>query len=268
MRNTGPCRPVSTAGGETGFRGRSGGCRMEGTVGARAATVDFWNDNAPWYRLWMEHTRYHERILDVLTAMAAPRWKVLDIGAGNGVLSMPLCAIGCEVTALEPSKGMRDLLSAEASKRGIGWLRIDDRPWEAVPLRAYRGLDLVVACNSLHVTGLGLARGLERIFQLGPKRVFLVSELHAGLEVAPPCSDYRLILSLNEQVESSFAYHHLRQAKDHWSFKKGGKLSRKEVRDLAAVLTYHDEHYWVRERALLGMFWWERRDLVNKTRRQ
>jgi len=41
--------------------------------------------------------------------MVEPGWKVLDIGAGNGVLSLPLCAIGCEVTALEPSWGMRSL---------------------------------------------------------------------------------------------------------------------------------------------------------------
>ena len=45
-----------------------------------------------------------------LTTMVSPGWRVLDMGAGSGILSLPRCTIGCEVTAMEPSIGMRSLL--------------------------------------------------------------------------------------------------------------------------------------------------------------
>ncbi|MDX9715392.1 MAG: hypothetical protein RBT37_08180 [Dissulfurispiraceae bacterium] len=73
----------------------------------RAASIAFWDGYAPWYKQWIDHSKYHNRIIEALTAIVKPCWKVLDIGAGSGVLSFPLCAIECEVTALEPSVGMR-----------------------------------------------------------------------------------------------------------------------------------------------------------------
>ena len=85
----------------------------------KAASLSFWDGYAPWYRLWMEHTGYHNRIIEALTDMVRPGWKVLDIGAGNGVLSLPLAAIECEVTALEPSIGMRTLLYEETFRQGL-----------------------------------------------------------------------------------------------------------------------------------------------------
>lgn len=38
----------------------------------RAATVNFSDGYAPWYKLWIEHNHYHDRIIDVLTTMAEP----------------------------------------------------------------------------------------------------------------------------------------------------------------------------------------------------
>ncbi len=81
---------------------------------ARPSTVAFWDGYAQWYKLWMEHNHYHDEIINILLTQTEPEWKVLDIGAGNGVLSLPLCAFGCDVIALEPSKGMRNLLQDHA----------------------------------------------------------------------------------------------------------------------------------------------------------
>ena len=101
--------------------------KIEMEVYARAATVSYWDGNAQWYKLWVEHNRYHNSIIQVLTSYVKPGWRVLDIGAGNGILSLPLCAMGCDVTAVEPSSGMQRLLQNEVIKWGIHILSIDKR---------------------------------------------------------------------------------------------------------------------------------------------
>lgn len=61
---------------------------MEKTVCKRVRTVQFWDSYAKWYKLWVEHTDYHDRAIQMLMTMLKPGWKVLDIGAGNGILSL------------------------------------------------------------------------------------------------------------------------------------------------------------------------------------
>ena len=237
---------------------------MEQTICRDAGTVGFWDGYSIWYKLWMEHTRYHDRILDVLLSKAEPLWTVLDIGSGNGVLSMPLCAIGCDVTQIEPSTGMRNLLFSEAFTRGIDWLRVDDRTWEQIPPDAYQNLDLIMACNSLHLTKMGLMQSLGKIFLFTPKRVFLVSELYPDLEVEPIHDDYSLQCILYDKVESSFAYHHVNEAFEHRRFKKGGALSQGEMREIEAALVFEGGHYWMKDSAQIGMFWWERNSISKR----
>jgi SAM-dependent methyltransferase len=232
---------------------------MEQTICRKAATVEFWNGYARWYKLWMEHSHYHDRIIGALMENAAPGWRVLDIGAGNGVLSLPLCAIGCEVTALEPSIGMRDLLFAEAFVRGMDWLRTDARAWEQVPAYSFQGMDLIMACNSLHLTERGLASALDRVFRFRPRNIFLVSELYPGLMSLPEREDYSLRFAEHFDTESSFAYHDRDEAMNHWTYKKGGTLSEKERGEITSLLEYGDDHFWIRDSATVCMFWWERR---------
>jgi len=234
---------------------------MEQTVCKRAATVKFWDGYAQWYKLWLEHNNYHDGILDVLLTRVEPKWKVLDIGGGSGVLSMPLCAIGCDVTVLEPSIGMRNLLYEEAFKRGIDWITVDDWKWEDIPLYKYQNLDLIVACNSLHLTEHGLAHALDKIFKFNPRQVFLVSELYPGLEALPEREGYTLQFTEYYETGSSFAYHHIGEILDHWTFKKGGKLVDGELRDITKTLAIQDDHLWIKDSATVGMFWWGRNTL-------
>lgn len=112
-----------------------------------------------------------------------------------------------------------------------------------------------MACNSLHLTGIGFDSGLDRIFPSGPKRVFLVTELYEGFKINTSHESYTLHFEEHYETESSFAYHDMNDAKAHWTFKKGTALTWQEELDLRSSLTYQDDHLWAKDTALVGMFW-------------
>lgn len=232
---------------------------MNNTVCKRTRTVQFWDGYAKWYRLWIEHNNYHDRIIESLTAMVEPGWQVLDIGAGNGVLSLPLCVIGCDVLAVEPSSGMRHLLYESALKRGIEWLKVDDRRWEDIPVFELKGYDLIIASNSLHLTEMGFVGALEKIFQAKPKNVFIVSELgYPEIKVKWVYGDYQMLFTRFYEIDSSFAYHSLKECFEHWSFKKGRALRDDEFKEIKKRLIYEEEHLWLKDMATVGMYWWSK----------
>ena len=236
---------------------------MEKAICKRAATVRFWDGYAKWYKLWMDHNSYHDYIIEVLTYMVHPRWKVLDIGAGSGILSLPLCAIECDVTALEPSVAMRSLLYEESFKRGIDWIKVNDGRWEDFQVCETGKNDLIMACNSLHLTQMGFEKALEKIFEAEPRNVFLVTELGSPeIKVKWQYGDYKMLFSKSYETESSFAYHEMEEMLEHWSFKIGRVISLEEEMDISAGLEFRDGHMWIRDTAYVGMYWWTNNGLA------
>jgi SAM-dependent methyltransferase len=232
---------------------------MEQAICKRAATVKFWDGYARWYKLWMEHTQYHQRIIEVLLPMTERGWRVLDIGAGNGVLSIPLYVRGCEVTALEPSIGMRNLLYEETFQNRIDGLTMDERIWEEVPCYEYLDYDLILACNTLHLTQIGFDEALSKVFRSRPENVFLISE------VGPPeirrrwhYGDYKMVFTKSYEVDSSYAYHHLDEMVQHWTFKKGRTLQPEEIRAMRESIVLQGGHLWMKDTAQVMMCWWKR----------
>jgi SAM-dependent methyltransferase len=230
---------------------------MEKQIWKRATTPAFWQGYFRWYQQWMAHSRYHERIARTLTTLAKPSWQVLDIGAGNGVLSRPLAHMGCEVTALEPSSAMRHLLREQTRKDSSHSVKIDGRPWEQVPCRAFRGYDLILACNSLHLTRIGFTPALSKVFATQAKRVVVVTELFSP-EIRIPLrrGNYALQYVRVEKIGNGFAYHSVNEAFEHWAANNGRRPDIREKDDIAQKLVKRGDHLWMDDTALVGLFCW------------
>lgn len=231
---------------------------MEEQIWKRATTPAFWQSYSRWYQQWMAHSRYHDHIIRTITTMAKPSWQVLDIGAGNGVLSRPLAHMGCQVTALEPSSAMRRLLRQKVKKDGLQAVHIDRRPWENVPCNAFKGYDLVLACNSLHLTRIGFAPSLSKVFATQAKRVVVVTELFSQ-EIRIPVrrGNYSIQYARIEKTGSAFAYHSVQEAYEHWAANNGRRPDAWERDDIKQKLVKHRDHYWMDDVALVGVFCWK-----------
>ncbi len=228
----------------------------------RTRTVEFWDGYAKWYKLWIEHSYYHDRIIETLMNNVKPDWKILDIGAGNGILSFPLCAIGCDVRAVEPSKGMRSLLYEEASKRGIDWIKVDERKWEEIGYNYFRGYDLLIACHSLHSTQMGFEDALLKMFKLQPTHVLVVTETNLPeIKIKWQYGDYQMLFANNYLIENPFAYHSIDEVFEHWEFERGRRLSSAEKQEISSKLSFRDGHMWIDDKTDTGMYWWSRTNI-------
>ena len=222
-------------------------------------SLDDWDRWAPWYALWLAHCDYHRPVKNLLVERVRPGWRVLDAGGGTGVLSLFLHNLGCRPVLLEPAPAMRSMFIRASGGSRPGGVEIEASRWEDLPFQRLAGFDLILACNSFHVTSLGIARSLDKTFAARPDHVCFVAEdphlADAGLR-SP--SAYELVLAEKIAVENSWVYHTEVQALAHAQFRKGGLLSAEDSNAVLDGLVFEDGHYRLRENASVRLHWWTR----------
>jgi len=150
-------------------------------------------DDARWVfnRLAADYARrpgYPEALVARLVALAGgPGARVVDLGAGTGLLALPLARAGLRVWAVEPARAMLAALATQAAVEGIATststptqpLLLVHAAGEATGLPS-ASFDLVVAADALHWMDAALAgREAARLLRPGGAVALVVPRLAA-----------------------------------------------------------------------------------------
>jgi FkbM family methyltransferase len=227
----------------------------------RIDTVDYWDANARWYDLWLRHNHYHRKIIAILTRMARPGWKVVDIGAGGGILSIPLAEMGCRVTCVEPSAGMRTLLYGNMARNGLRkHIKVDHRLWEEVDSHEFSASDLVLACNSIHLMRMNPEESLRKMFLTRPEYTFVVTEASV-LEPSRPWApqNYRRFFHRSFKTESSYVYHTVEEALEHRALRTRRVPDEAERKSFQSSLVFRHGHYRLADSTKVHIHCWKKK---------
>lgn len=107
---------------------------------------------------------YDDRVQRTIASLPVRKEsRVLDIGAGPGVLALPLAPLVREVTAVEPGAGMVAVLRDRARDRGIANITCVQKTWEEIDIARdlQAPYDIVIA--SLSLTMHDIRAALEKM---------------------------------------------------------------------------------------------------------
>ncbi|WP_342678796.1 class I SAM-dependent methyltransferase [Methanofollis sp. UBA420] len=125
-----------------------------------------------------ENSSHTDRVSATLEALhLSPDSRVLEIGSGPGVLTVPIASRTAHVTAVEPSDGMMTVLQEYMKKEGTENIRCVQKRWEDVADDDLEPqYDLVLASFSLGMPEIKTA--IEKMNAASSERVCLF--WHAG----------------------------------------------------------------------------------------
>ncbi len=106
----------------------------------------FWNKlKVDWYKKGVKFSGMDKAILRVIRPLVKDTQTILDVGAGTGMLSIPLAKSGKIVTALDSSANMLAVLKEEAKKKKLSSkIRTINAPWGERKIKAH---DTIICAN-------------------------------------------------------------------------------------------------------------------------
>jgi len=137
----------------------------------------FWDQRAPEFT---RHATAGDYILQFVQIMEPkPDWSVLDVGCGAGTLAVPLAPRVADITAMDPSTGMRTLLEERCRNQGIDNICIVEGGWQDDWVALGIGThDVAIASRSLLVEDLRGA--ILKLQKHARKRVYLATLVDDG----------------------------------------------------------------------------------------
>ena len=129
-----------------------------------------WDEIAPQFDEWMKKDDYPQELVSKIKIEHEDT--VLDIGCGNGVITLPLAAKASSITALDISRKMLDILQEKAAAQNLSNIKVINKGIEDVEAREIGYHDVVVASRSLN--GIAdIQPELEKINKIARKYVYI-----------------------------------------------------------------------------------------------
>jgi ubiquinone/menaquinone biosynthesis C-methylase UbiE len=132
---------------------------------SKAAAQQYWD------RAQKNHRQRIENIIQDLNV--SPSSRILDIGAGPGIISIPLSGKVSHITAVDPSPGMISVLKEKMSEQGITNIHYLEKYWEDIQptIDLMPPYDIVIASLSLDM--LNIQPALKKMDNICSKAVYL-----------------------------------------------------------------------------------------------
>ena len=129
-----------------------------------------WDKIAPQFDQWMKKDDYPQELLSKIQVESGDT--VLDIGCGNGVITIPLAQKASSVTAMDISMNMIELLQDNAANHNLSNIKFINEGIEDVKAGEIGYHDVVVASRSLN--GIAdIKPELEKINKIAQKYVYI-----------------------------------------------------------------------------------------------
>ena len=131
---------------------------------------DSWDKIAPKFSEWTKKDDYPQKLLKRIKIEKNDT--VLDIGCGNGVITIPLAKKAKNVTAMDVSTKMLDLLKENGAKEGQNNIHYINQRIEYLAPGEIKPHDVVVASRSLNRV-YDIKKELVKINELANKYVYI-----------------------------------------------------------------------------------------------
>ncbi|MGQ9814963.1 MAG: class I SAM-dependent methyltransferase [Candidatus Roseilinea sp.] len=135
--------------------------------------VSFWAQHAPLYDQRAGAPGSATRTLQLIRQHLRPSDTLLDIGAGTGRFAIPLSHYVRQVTAVDHSPEMLEILNRKAHTRNIHNIQAIQADWSSLALEPH---DVVLAAWSLYQQS-HLLTALQRLLNATRRRLFIVAEV-------------------------------------------------------------------------------------------
>jgi ubiquinone/menaquinone biosynthesis C-methylase UbiE len=106
-----------------------------------------WNDNAKNFNLWLKHDDYPEKLINRMELNKNDT--VLDLGSGDGTVTMKIASKVKKVTAVDSYKNMLDFLEENANNAGIKNIEYVEADINDITLETIGNYDVVLASRSI-----------------------------------------------------------------------------------------------------------------------
>ena len=137
----------------------------------------FWDNRAPSFAGHAVKTGYSQTFLKILKPEKS--WTVLDMGCGGGTIAVPLSAKVREITAVDFSDKMIEILNGKASELNIANIKTIKTAWEDDWTKAGIGVyDAAIASRSLAVDDI--KAGIIKLDNAARKRVCISTVVGDG----------------------------------------------------------------------------------------